>query len=201
MDVDYVRVWQDDPVGGITVTTPVNTDSTASAALVQEALDLTNKDLNDLLGEVSKSTNSDGTSNKRSTFITDVQKESQLDPITIIAKKIIDEKQFLVNFIVARITAIRGYFDEIFANKIHTKEVCLGKSDGTEVCVNGDDLNKLLPSSTPTPAPITTEEPVSVATQVPTDTPTITPIETSTPTPSPTDSPVASPIETAIPSL
>ncbi|HPX52470.1 MAG TPA: tail fiber domain-containing protein, partial [Candidatus Paceibacterota bacterium] len=54
----------------------------------------------------------------------------------------------LFDFVAARITAIRGYFEEIFAKKITTetlkaKVVCVEKADGTEFCVNGEEVERI----------------------------------------------------------
>ena len=76
---------------------------------------------------------------------------------------------------------------DLFAKKVHTDELCLKKSDGTEVCVNGDQMDKLMPTNTPTPTPIPTEIPI------PTDTPSASPSSTPIPTPSESASPSATP--------
>jgi Chaperone of endosialidase len=46
----------------------------------------------------------------------------------------------LDNVISQRISAIRAYIDEIYTKKIHTELLCVKKSDGTEFCANGDQL-------------------------------------------------------------
>ena len=58
-----------------------------------------------------------------------------------------------------RVTAIRGYFDEIFAEKVHLKELCVKTSDGSEVCVNGDQINTLLNNANIDP--ISVPDPIS----------------------------------------
>jgi hypothetical protein len=79
------------------------------------------------------------------------------------------------NFVALRITAVHGYFDEIWTTKINTRELvaswaiinqahvgtlCVKKSDNTEICLTGDQLETLFasaPSSTtPTVETITT---------------------------------------------
>jgi hypothetical protein len=90
-----------------------------------------------VLGDISKI---DGLA----TLITTIQSEIIRDPIAIITAKILEGKQFLTDFITTRLTAIRGYFDEIFTKKFHTEEFCIKKSDGNEVCVNGDQVDTLL---------------------------------------------------------
>lgn len=155
-----------------------------SSILTTSPLTWNNEEITVLLGDVSPKINSDGTNNGLSTLVADIRYEDVHDPVAMIGKMITDEKQFLTNFIVARITAIRGYFDEIFAKKIHTDELCVKKSDGSEVCVNGDQLNELLPSPTPSP----TAMPQKTSQPSPTTTTGATPSETPISTPTPTES-------------
>jgi len=77
-------------------------------------------------------------------LITTIQTESAHDPVVIIGNKIASSTEFLTDFVSVRVTAIRGYFDEIFAKKIHSEQICLNKSDGTEICVNGDQLQGIV---------------------------------------------------------
>ncbi len=60
---------------------------------------------------------------------------------------------------------------QFFAREVHTDSLCVKKSDGTDVCVTGDQLAALLagqnaapaatePISEPTPEPVPTQEPV-----------------------------------------
>src|SRR3989344_7527754 len=71
--------------------------------------------------------------------------------MAIISGKITDGKQFLTDFVAVRVTAIRGYFDEVFAKKVHSDAVCLKREDGTEVCINSNQLEVLLAVATSTP--------------------------------------------------
>jgi hypothetical protein len=151
-----------------------------------------------LMGDISPKANADGTDNGLSTLLSTIQFETAHDPIAIIAAKITDGKQFLTDFISARVTAIRGYFDEVFAKKVHTDQICIKKSDSTEVCVNGNQLDALLknadivptpsvttPDSTPTPTSAPTPDPVPTPTSDQTPVPSTTPDATPTPTPVP----------------
>lgn len=97
-----------------------------------------------LIGDITPGNNSDAEGNGLSSLIATIQSENAIDPVAVIAKKITGGKKFLTNFISARVTAIRGYFDEVFAKKIHTEELCLKKSNGDEICVDGDKLSSLL---------------------------------------------------------
>ena len=38
---------------------------------------------------------------------------------------------------------------DLFAKRIHTEELCVKKSDGTDICINGDRLEQLLNSQNP----------------------------------------------------
>lgn len=87
-----------------------------------------------LLGNVSSS----------SISITAVQSEHASDPVAAVGKKIADGVEFITDLVVARITAIRGYFDEVFSKKVHTDELCFKKSDDSEICVDGDHVQVLL---------------------------------------------------------
>ncbi len=106
-----------------------------------------------LIGDISPKVNADGTDNGLATLVATIQSETSHNPVAIIAKKIADGKQFLTDFIAARVSAIRGYFDEVFAKKVHTEKICVKKSDDNEVCVNGDQLNSLLQNANTAPAP------------------------------------------------
>jgi hypothetical protein len=97
-----------------------------------------------LLGDISPKKNPDGSNNGLSTLVETIQNEIATDPVIIIGQYISGEKQFLTNFVSARVTAIRGYFDEIFTKKIHTEQLCVKKSDGTEICVNGDQMQDMV---------------------------------------------------------
>jgi hypothetical protein len=87
-----------------------------------------------------------------SALVAAVQSENARDPVAIIGKKITDGMQFLADFFAARVTALRGYFEEVFARKVHTEQICVKKSDGSEACVNGDQLDSLVHNADVAPA-------------------------------------------------
>lgn len=130
-----------------------------------------------LLGDIAPKINSDGSDNGISSLIANLQSETPRDPIAMIAQKITEGSRFLLDFIAARITAIRGYFDEVFTKKIHTEQLCIKKSDGSEVCVNGDQIDLLFQEaqidsviSTPQlPSPPSSPEPAPESTSPSTD--------------------------------
>ena len=86
-------------------------------------------------------------------YIDTIQVETARDPIAIIRDKISSGARFFADFVVGRITAIRGYFDEIFAKKVHTEQMCFQKSDGSEVCMSGDQVDALLKNVGAAPSP------------------------------------------------
>jgi len=77
-------------------------------------------------------------------LVDSIKTEMSREAAVVIGKKIADGGQFLTDFVSARVTAIRGYFDEIFTKKIHTEQLCVKKSDGSEVCVSGDQVQNIL---------------------------------------------------------
>ncbi|MBX4205343.1 MAG: tail fiber domain-containing protein [Candidatus Doudnabacteria bacterium] len=95
-------------------------------------------------------------------LVAEIQAETAHKPLVIITAKITNGQRFLTDFVSARVTAIRGYFDEVFANKSHQKTLCVGDA-GTEgeTCVTKTELDELLNNhnATPVPAPAPTPEP------------------------------------------
>ncbi|MFA6325042.1 MAG: hypothetical protein WCX46_02330, partial [Candidatus Paceibacterota bacterium] len=105
--------------------------------------DFTIKEQKQLLGDIS-------TIEGLTTLVLDIQTEVARNPITIINEKITAGKKLLTDFVVARITAIRGYFDEIFTNTSHQKTLCVGES-GDETCITKAQLDALLNSQSISP--------------------------------------------------
>ena len=101
-----------------------------------------------LLGDVSAIGSADDSSDGLTAFMEGINSEAPSDPKAIISTKIANAKQFLTDFVVARVTAIRGYFDEIFVRKIHGESICVKKTDGSEICIDGDGLQDMLNDST-----------------------------------------------------
>jgi hypothetical protein len=69
----------------------------------------------------------------------EVKEEKAPNVIDMFVAKVTSSSRFLTNFVSARITAIKGYFDEIFARKVNTKELCIGNT-----CVTEGQLQDLL---------------------------------------------------------
>jgi hypothetical protein len=126
------------------------------------------------MGDISPDQNATSTDNGLSTFIAAIQAENVRDPVIIIGDKIAAGKRFIDDLVLARVTAIRGYFDEVFARKVHTQQVCVKKSDGNEICVNGDQLNSLMQTAV---APAVTATPNN--NENPTDNSNLTPSDAS----------------------
>jgi len=108
-----------------------------------------------LLGSITPDSNSDATDNGLSVLIANIQSETPRDPTAIMGQKIAEGSRFLTDFVAARVTAIRGYFDEVFTKKIHTEQLCVKKSDGNEVCINGDQIDALLQDANIEPTIVT----------------------------------------------
>ncbi len=136
------------------------------------------------------------------TFLGTIQTEAPRDPIALFTEKIASGTRFMTDLVAARVTVIRGYFDEVFAKKVHSEQLCMKKLDGSEVCVNGEQMDTLLHAqglqtvSAPTPSDTVpssdtvtsdlttiapTDSPMTISESIPaTDAPTI-PVSTDTP--------------------
>lgn len=118
-------------------------------------------------------------------FIGSVQKEDAPNVIEVFGKKIKEGSTFLTNFVTARVTALRGYFGEVFADKATLNELCLKDDSGT-TCYTRDQLNKLVGvteepvieivkdvpapvDTSPSDTPVDTKENIEVNTEEPVD--------------------------------
>jgi hypothetical protein len=97
---------------------------------------------------IGDSTSSTAPMSEITLFIDNVQTEAPRTALSYIMQKVEGGMRPLTNFVSLRITAIRGYFDEIFSKKIHTEQICMKKSDGMEVCIDGDQLQNIISDST-----------------------------------------------------
>src|SRR3989344_4167923 len=136
------------------------------------------------------------------TTIDIVRNETPVNALTAISDLLSSGVKMVTEFVSARVTAVRGYFDEVFANKVHTEELCIKKSDGSEVCINGDQVDILLQKNGVTPTTNTPTQTFSESEQLPTPT---TPNETSTTTSeiitSPTNEPTLAETQADIPPI
>ena len=132
--IDYIRVWSDDPP-----------DKTAESGDVQ-AVD------NALFGDAA-----DLADNGLLLLAASAKVEAPKNPFDLIVSQIIDDAKLIANFVAARVTAVRGYFDEIFANKSHQKTLCVGDaSNEGETCITKNQFDQLLQNqddATPSLAP------------------------------------------------
>jgi hypothetical protein len=53
----------------------------------------------------------------------------------------------VTEYLALSVKAISGYFDTLFAKEIHTDKVCIKKSNGTDVCLTGDQVETMLNTS------------------------------------------------------
>jgi len=123
-----------------------------------------------------------------SALVATIQIEAPRDPVAAIADNINNGIQFLTNLVVARVTAIQGYFYET-----HQTKLCIGDPNGGgETCITKAQLDQLLSNQESqnnanvptTPAPISATP--SVAPTIPTDTNTPAPVATTPDTNTPT---------------
>jgi hypothetical protein len=55
--------------------------------------------------------------------------------------------EVVTSFVSVKVSAVSGYFDTLFAKKIYTETICVKKSDGTNVCLTGDQVENMVNSS------------------------------------------------------
>ena len=135
---------------GVIVAFVKNTYYSAGYSIKEQAVLL--GDIYSAFGNTASATSSStSTDTGLSKLVDAIQKESIRNPIVVIGDKISGNVKFLTDFVSARVTAIRGYFDEVFAKKVHTDQVCVKKSDGSEICVNGDQLDTMVRKANLTP--------------------------------------------------
>jgi hypothetical protein len=121
IDVDYMRAWQDDPV-------PVGLSSTSSVDTVP------------IIAEDALTQYADNGELVNGTELIDrVSHESEKDVVSSFTERIKKNVDIISEFVATRVIAIRGYFDTIFAKKIHTQELCLD-----DVCITKTELQSLL---------------------------------------------------------
>ncbi|MEK7650587.1 MAG: tail fiber domain-containing protein [Patescibacteria group bacterium] len=74
----------------------------------------------------------------------EVSTESPRNAREYILEKVKTGLKPVTDFVSARVTAVVGYFE-----KVHTRELCLQRADGTEKCLKAEDFDKLNQSVTP----------------------------------------------------
>jgi hypothetical protein len=143
-------------------------------------------------------------------YMQTLQNEVPINAVDTVVAKLQSGVRIAENFIASRVTAVRGYFDELFTKKIHTELLCVKKSNGTEFCATGDQLeaavnatggttiiNNYTAPISPTPAEGSTSggsTTPALATETPAPVP--APAESTTPTPTPESTPAPDPVIT-----
>ncbi len=84
-----------------------------------------------------------------SIFDTEIEPASVADVVTYINEQIRSKTKALSDFVVVRITAMRAYVGDLFADKVTTNKLCIPDSNGVEVCLTGDQLRELLGDEAP----------------------------------------------------
>jgi hypothetical protein len=62
----------------------------------------------------------------------------------LITNKIGQGTAVIAEYISGSVKAITGYFDTLFAKEIYTEKVCVKKSDGTNICLTGDEVETIV---------------------------------------------------------
>lgn len=145
-------------------------------------------------------------------FIADLKSENAYNPVDFIKKAVADGAEVVKDFVTARITAVRGYFDEVFAKKLCLEDVCIDKNqlkellekNGISNSTNSSVINNAgtppaetppdLPegevnNSVPVPPPSGEAEVGVVSEPAPAPTPDPTPAEAPAPEPAPGEAP------------
>jgi archaellum component FlaC len=105
-----------------------------------------------------------GTGSPATQALTVVQADVPRSALAYITDQIAHLFDIVSDFVALQITAVRGYFDEVFARTTHTETLCIG-TVGNETCITKSELDALIAgvASTP-PAPVT---PIVPATTLP----------------------------------
>ena len=72
-------------------------------------------------------------------FVDTIRDEADRDAYAYIVSAIDNSKRFTRNLVSGSVTAVRGYFDKVFAREIKTETLCVG-----ETCITEEDLKKIL---------------------------------------------------------
>ncbi len=148
---DAVSANGDDGISPLDGKTPWSIDYGRLTPLLVKSI----QDQQVLLGDI---TNVEGLEFSAS----ETRNESPLNAFDYMSAKLEQAWRPLRNIAALRMTAIRGYFDEMFVRKSHQEEICVG-TDGNETCLNKAQLDSLLlhkPSPNPAPENNVVEEAV-----------------------------------------
>ena len=159
LDMEYIRVWSDDPPtnqnkNSLSSSDPSNTQPEIETAFDPNKTYDSNMSLPAFIG-VSKQTLTDFQfvlNHMSTTSEDDIASATYLqDDPTLTIQKYGD---YFVSMIKTALEKLSNIFinvqlwvDSLRANKIETKELCVKKSDGTEFCANGDQLENAVRST------------------------------------------------------
>lgn len=159
---DAVSKTDDDGLSPLNGRTPWSIDYGRLTPLLVKAV----QDQQGLLGEIS---DKDGLASE----IGQARQEDPLSAYEYFSQKVTENWRALRNLAAVRVTALRGYFDEVFVRRSHQEEICVG-SAGNETCLNKDDIDKLLQNhsqSVSAPPPVTVPQPVNASPEPPAEAP------------------------------
>jgi hypothetical protein len=63
---------------------------------------------------------------------------------SLIAEKISHGNTVVTEYLALSVKGVSGYFDKLFAKEIYTEKMCVKKSNGTNVCLTGDQVESML---------------------------------------------------------
>jgi hypothetical protein len=66
---------------------------------------------------------------------------------TTLSEKLARGGSVVAEYVSMKMSAVVGYFDTLFAKKIYTNTLCVKKSDGTDVCLTGDQVESMMNAS------------------------------------------------------
>jgi Chaperone of endosialidase len=109
-----------------------------------------------------------GTGQIATDALTAVQAETPRSALSYITDMFAHAFEVVRDFVALQITAVRGYFDQIFAHSIttqdlHTERLCIKKSNGSEICLTGDQVESMMGSSSTPPVSSPPPSPSSVS--------------------------------------
>jgi hypothetical protein len=135
VDIDYARAWQDDPNAPATPeVTPSLVDAAAGTPAAGTAIP--EERLTQYLN--------DGQLVTGMQLIEAVKTEARKDIFALITEKIQSNAEFITDYISARVIAVRGYFDQVFARTIETEEICVRNAAGEKTCLTKEQLDTVI---------------------------------------------------------
>lgn len=127
-----------------------------------------------------------------SSLMATIRSEAPRDAVAALENRISRGAQLFTDLFAARVTAVRGYFEETFVTTSHQERICVGTAND-EVCLTKPQIESLLsneridpppPAPTPPPAEPVQTEPTEAPEEVPEPSPSDEPLA-DTPAPEP----------------